>query len=433
MSGTRRVYPAPRERTRRAEAPGWVPHPMSANMPRATHDLALKLWRDGYRALPAERLRHENPDAFPGSLLGRRAAVVRGPDGVRMFYDNALVSRRRAIPAPLAGLLFGRGAVHGMDDEAHAERKGMFLGILTDERTAPLARAVTADLRRRVDGWRGRDVVVFDELAETYGVAALRWAGVDVSPAEARRWSRRLAAIVDGFGFAGRAYPKGWAARVLADRWAARLVEDTRAGRRTPEPGTALAVIADSDLPPRTAAVELLNVLRPTVAVAWLATFAVLALAEHPQWATQLRGPDADPRRVAFVHEVRRLYPFVPALAGRVTCPVKAGGVELAKGDRLVLDVVGTDQDPQQWHDPEEFLPERFQDLEPDPYGFVPQGGGDPETGHRCPGEPLTVRLLAETVGVVADLDLQVVSRPTYDPTRMPTRPDRGLVVKVAP
>ncbi|MDH2414602.1 cytochrome P450 [Nocardioides sp. CER19] len=402
-------------------------------VPRRRNDLALKLWREGYRALPAERLRHEDPDAFAGSLLGRRTAVVRGPAGARLFYDDAVVSRRRAMPAPLAGLLFGRGAVHGMDDRAHAERKEMFMDLLADERIAPLASAACDDLRRRADSWRGREVVVFDELAETYGAAVLRWAGVDLSPADARRWSRRLAAIVDGFGFAGRAYPRGWAARVLADRWATRLVEDTRSGRRTPEPGTVLAVIAGSELPARVAGVELLNVLRPTVAVAWLGTFAVLALAEHPQWAAQLRGPDADPRRVAFVHEVRRLYPFVPALAGRVTCPVKAGDVDLGPGDRIVLDVVGTDQDPQQWRAPGEFLPERFQDLDPDPYAFVPQGGGDPATGHRCPGEPLTVRLLADTVGVVADLDLQVVSRPAYDPTRMPSCPDRGLVVSVAP
>ncbi|SFC33783.1 fatty-acid peroxygenase [Nocardioides terrae] len=392
-------------------------------------DLALKLWRDGYRALAAERLRHDDPDAFEGSLLGRRTAVVRGAEGARLFYDTSRVRRGRAIPAPLAGLIFGRGAVHGLDDEAHAERKGMFLGLLDEDRIGPLASAIGADLRRRAAGWHGREVVVFDELVETYGAAVLRWAGVELPAREERAWSRRLAAIVDGFGFAGAAYARGWRARLVADRWAARLIEETRRGRRTPPADTALAVIAASDLPSRVAGVELLNVLRPTVAVAWPATFAALALVTHPEWRDSLTGPDAERRRIAFGHEARRLYPFVPALAGRARCPVKAGPVELREGDRIMLDVIGTDHDPQTWRDPEAFVPDRFVDNDPDSYGYVPQGGGDPATGHRCPGEPLTVRLLAETVGALAEVDLRVVSRPAYDPRRMPARPDRGLVV----
>jgi fatty-acid peroxygenase len=392
-------------------------------------DLAARLWRDGYRALGDERLRHDDPDAFAGRMLGRRTAVVRGADGARLFYDSARVRRRDAIPVPLAALLFGRGAVHGLDDEAHAERKAMFLGVLAEDRIAPLVTAVGEELRRRAAAWTGREITVFDELAEAYGTCVLSWAGVDLPVQDARRWSRRLAAIVDGFGFAGTAYARGWAARLTADRWAARLVEEVRAGRRTPAPESALGTIAASDLTARVAGVELLNVLRPTVAVAWLGTFAALALATHPEHRDRLRADDRS--RVAFGHEVRRLYPFVPALAGRMRCPVKVGPVQLQEGDRIVLDVVGTDHDPQVWHDPHEFVPDRFADADPDAYSYVPQGGGDPSTGHRCPGEPLTVRLLAATLGVLAELDLTVASRPGYDPTRMPTRPDRGLVVRV--
>ena len=400
---------------------------------RRPHDLALRLKREGYRALAAERLHHDDPDAFAARMLGRRTAVVRGTEGARLFYDTSRVRRTDAMPAPLSALLFGRGAVHGLDGEEHAERKAMFLELLSDERTAPLAAAVGEDLRRRAQRWRGRTITVFDELAESYGTAVLGWAGIDVSEAEARRWSHRLVAIVDGFGLAGAAYARGWAARVTADRWAARLVEDVRHGRRPPSPDSALALIASTDLSARVAGVELLNILRPTVAVAWPGTFAVLALAMHPERRESLRGDDAaaDRARIAFGHEVRRLYPFVPALAGRLRCPVKAGPVELEEGDRIVLDVVGTDQDPQLWHEPHVFEPDRFLDGDPDPFSYVPQGGGDPATGHRCPGEPLTARLLAETVGACADLDLTVVSRPAYDARRMPTRPDRGLVVSV--
>ena len=57
-------------------------------------------------------------------------------------------------------------------------------------------------------------------------------------------------------------------------------------------------------------------------------------------------------------------------------------------------------------------------------FDLVPQGGGHP-SGHRCPGESLTLRLLSETVGVLAAVDLEV-SQDTADATRIPTLP-RGI------
>src|SRR4051794_14372496 len=72
-------------------------------------------------------------------------------------------------------------------------------------------------------------------------------------------------------------------ARNRAKRWAGRLIADVRAGRLTPPEDSALAVIAGyrnregKPLQAYTAAVELLNVLRPTVAVSVFIVFAALA------------------------------------------------------------------------------------------------------------------------------------------------------------
>jgi fatty-acid peroxygenase len=178
------------------------------------------------------------------------------------------------------------------------------------------------------------------------------------------------------------------------------------------------------------AGVELLNVLRPTVAVAWPGAFLALALAEHLQWRRVLREDATGERAIAFGHEVRRTCPFVPALAGRITRETELDGVSLHEGDRLVLDVPGTNQDPGWWDDAHRFRPERFADVMPDPFAFVPQGGGDTRTGHRCPGEPLTVRMLAQTARVLAGLDFEVLGDTSYDPTRIPTLPGRGLTIR---
>ena len=59
------------------------------------------------------------------------------------------------------------------------------------------------------------------------------------------------------------------------------------------------------------AAVELINLVRPTVAVSWYIVFAALALHEHPGYREKLRTGD-DAYAGLFVQEVRRFYPFAP-------------------------------------------------------------------------------------------------------------------------
>jgi fatty-acid peroxygenase len=76
------------------------------------------------------------------------------------------------------------------------------------------------------------------------------------------------------------------------------------------------------------------------------------------------------------------------------------------------------------------FRHERFAALMPDPFAYVPQGGGDPDTGHRCPGEPLTVRMLSETARVLAGVDYEPTGDTSYDATRIPTLPRGGLTVR---
>jgi fatty-acid peroxygenase len=398
-------------------------------------DLGLHLWRAGYQALPQQRSDHGGADVFESSLLGHRAVVLRGRAGARLFYDQSVVQRDGAFPPPLADLLFGRGAVHGLDGSEHAARKRMFLDILAEDRSDDLAATVGRDLERRVERWPGRTVVVFDELVEVYGAAVQAWAGVRAGPGAVRRNSHRLATIVDGFGGSGLAYPRAWAARLRADRWASRQVAAARGQTVDVRPESALAQIANGpgrDLPLRVAGVELLNILRPTVAVAWPATFLARDLALFPQWRPLLRdGPGATGRRTAFGHEVRRTCPFVPALAGRVHHPAEIDGTQVDAGDYVVLDVPATNHDPHLWDEPDEFLPERFADQMPDPFGFVPQGGGDPATGHRCPGEPLTVRILNETARVLADVQYEPARGTAYDTDRIPTLPTGRFPVRV--
>jgi fatty-acid peroxygenase len=396
-------------------------------------DLALDLLRHGYIAVDRDRARRRGGDAYASRLLGHRAVVVRGPDGVAVFYDETLVARTGAVPVVLANLLFGPGAVHGLDGREHRERRGVFTAALEDRDRDRLVAEVAAEVEHAVASWGaspdGGTVVVHDALVEAYGRAVLRWSGVDVADEEAPRLAHELACIVDGLGGAGAAYPRAWRARRRTDRWARAQVVAVRDGRHAPQPGSWLARVAATDLDPRTAGVELLNVLRPTVAVAWLGAFAAVALDRDPSLRAHLATPRADEQHLAFAQEVRRTSPFVPVLAGRVTRSATVNGVEVRRGDRIVLDVWGTDTDDRLWEHGPHFVASRFaaDPLSP-PEHLVPQGGG-PADGHRCPGEPLTVRMLAETVRVLAGTDVRLVGLGLVDPTRIPTLPDAGVRV----
>lgn len=61
---------------------------------------------------------------------------------------------------------------------------------------------------------------------------------------------------------------------------------------------------------------------------------------------------------------------------------------------------------------------------------FVPQGGGKVESGHRCPGEVITVGLLALTAGELSRLDAEVARDGLeWSMRRLPTRPKNGVLL----
>ena len=142
-----------------------------------------------------------------------------------------------------------------------------------------------------------------------------------------------------------------------------------------------------------------------------------------------------DDVQARFEHELRRWYPFAPLLAGRLRKPLPWPGGRMRRGDFIVLDIVGTNRDPAIWDDPDEFRPERFLDeagsvVEPGVLDYVPHGGGDTRTGHRCPGEPSAAALLEVTLRRLSAADVQPTSVARAVPLlRIPSRAPDGTPV----
>ena len=400
-----------------------------------TLDRSAQLAVQGYRFATGLRHRH-GADVVATRLLVRPALVVGGRDSVRRFYDTTQVQREGAVPRPLRRTLFGDGPVHALDDNEHLHRKAMFLSLV--------GAGQVASLRARADqGWQDAAIrwvqsgrwAVYDESVEVLGAAVMAWAGLPAPPDEASTRARDLAAVVDGFASVGPAHVRARRARRRTEVWMRDAITDARAGRTDPGVGTALAVVAHHRDPSgdlldlRTATTELHNVLRPTVAVSWFISFAALALHQHPGWRQRLRDGDVDLLR-AFAHEVRRLFPFVPVLAARARHDLDWDGHHVHAGGLVVLDVHGTNHDPRYWPDPDTFDPDRFVGHQPDPYTLIPQGGGDRTSGHRCPGEDITIELLAGAAQALTSLDYDVPAQDLrYSFRHIPTRPRSGVII----
>ncbi|MFC7846682.1 cytochrome P450 [Streptomyces sp. NPDC057382] len=396
-------------------------------------DSSLALLAKGYTWLPGRRRRTGAP-LVRTRLMGQHAVALHGPQAVRFFYDERHVERGSALPGPVLSTLFGHGAVHTLDGPRHRGRKGMFLSLLTGpQAVAGVVDAVTADWEETVRSWPGRRIVLFDEASRVLTRGVCRWAGIPLDDGDAM--AADLVSLVDGFATAG---PRHWRARRararLEDRLGA-LVEDVRSGPAAAAEGSVLDVVSrhrDTDgqlLDPRTAAVELLNVARPTVAVCWFVAYAGHAL-RRPDVREELRGGDPA-QAVAFAHELRRFYPFAPFVGGRAVTDLDWHGEPIPRGTMVLLDLYGQNHDPEVWDEPYAFAPRRFLGHPPARDELIPQGGGDPATGHRCPGEDITIALLAALAPRLARLEYEVPEQDLRIPlNRLPARIRSGFVIE---
>lgn len=405
------------------------------------YGFAERIWRrarDGARSAPLR-------------LLGHDAMLVRGAEGVALFYDERRVARHGAMPALVQETLFGHGSVHSLDGSAHRHRKATFVDVAYRdaevERILPLLEEEWRT--ERADWIEGGTRSAYDAAVGALGRAVMRWAGLPGTAAARTRWAARLAQIVDGFGvpyspeFLLAGIHRGW-----SDRHAEKLIRAVREERLHPASGTALHAWAHHRdergelLPARLAGVELQNVLRPMIAVSRFVAFAARELHERPEWRERIAAEAAErgslvggPLATAFAQEVRRTAPFVPVLPARTLVPVELDGQRVEAGGRVVLDILGTDTDPASWDRADAFEPERF--IGVDDYeaiaAFIPHGGADVATGHRCPGEKLAIAGLSAAIATLSDPSLTILdSGLDVNRRRLPTKPASGARVRRA-
>jgi fatty-acid peroxygenase len=176
------------------------------------------------------------------------------------------------------------------------------------------------------------------------------------------------------------------------------------------------------------AAVEIINLLRPIVAVGRYVIFAAMALARHPEWRARFAAGDESSLE-PFAEEVRRLYPFFPIIGGLARETFTWRGYSFRKGDWVLLDLYGTNHDARRFPSPDQFLPGRDISWKAQGFDFIPHGGGNAAVSHRCPGETITVELMKEAIRLLSrDMSYEVPEQDlALDLSQIPAKPKAGL------
>jgi fatty-acid peroxygenase len=398
-------------------------------------DSTFALLRDPYDYISrqSKKLRSE---VFQARLLLQNTIMMVGEEAAELFYTSPKLTRKGAMPEPVLSTLLGAGGVQSLDGAEHRHRKAMFMSLMSDDSSVKdLTNTFTDLLHIRSQRWTMTErAVLYDDVRELLTRAVCGWAGVPLKESEVQERTNELTAL---FHDAGAKNPKHlWSrlARQITERWAKEIIEDIRARRLSPPEESAAHVIAfyrdpsGKPLSSSIAAVELLNVLRPTVAVSVFIVFVAHALHQHRVSWERL----SDERYLeAFVQEVRRFYPFFPATASRVKTDFEFKGTHFAGGTRVMLDLYGTNHNRQSWDKPEEFRPERFLNWEENLYSFIPQGGGNPYQTHRCPGEKITVELMkAAAVFLARDIRYDLPPQDlTINKGKLPALPPSQFVM----
>ncbi|MBB5174610.1 cytochrome P450 [Texcoconibacillus texcoconensis] len=403
-----------------------------------TLDNSVNLLEEGYLFIKNRTERYQS-DLFIARVLGKKVICMSGKEAAKMFYDTEKFQRNGAVPKRIQKSLFGENAIQTLDGPEHIDRKRLFMSLMAaSNKQKSVAELVTDEWTKAAKKWaKEEEIVLFDEAKDVLCRAACKWAGVPLEESEVSERANDFSDMVDAFGAVGPRHRKGRRARKRAEAWITEVIEDVRSGKRQAKEGSPLYEMAQykdedgNELSAQMAAIELINVVRPIVAIAIYITFEAVALAQHRPCREELQS--GDPKYLEmFVQEVRRYYPFTPLLGAQVKTGFIWNDVKFKQGMLVFLDVYGTNHDPNLWDNPEQFRPHRFDTRKESLYDFIPQGGGDPKKGHRCPGEGITIEVMKASADFLAnkityDIPEQDMS---YSLAKMPTLPKSGFIMQ---
>lgn len=400
-------------------------------------DHSLSLMREGYLYI-LNRRHSFSSEIFETRLLGKKAICMGGKEAAEVFYDTEKFKREDAAPNRVVQTLFGKNGVQALDGQDHKHRKEMFMSIMSPKGLQSLKDITNKQWKLALSKWQQMDeVVLYDEVKEILCRTACQWAGVPLEEDDVKKLGKDLAAMYESPAAIGPNHWSGRHARNRVEKWIGELVEKVRNGELNPPEGTALHKFSwhrdleGNLLNTDTVSVEVINILRPIVAIAIFINFTVLALHHYPKEREKLKTFDERYAQM-FVQEVRRFYPFFPFVAALVKKDFTWNNYKFEEGTLTLLDLYGTNHDPEIWENPDIFDPNRFAKWDGSPFNFIPQGGGDHFMGHRCAGEWVTIEVMKVSLDyLVNQMNYEVPNQDlSYSMVSIPSIPHSNIILK---
>lgn len=159
-------------------------------------------------------------------------------------------------------------------------------------------------------------------------------------------------------------------------------------------------------------------------------TWAVLKLLERPDLLSALRRDLATgepPLLGHIIKETLRLFPAAPAGLRRTTRELTFEGFRIPKGQLVAFSIYATHRLPTLYADPLAFRPERWEALQPQPYSYLPFGGGS----RYCIGAGLATRTLNLALKELVRFELTPAWPTPVREAGNTLHPEGGLLVRV--
>lgn len=360
---------------------------------------------EGYLLL-SELRKEANAPVVKARLLNKEVIAIYGKEAAKKFYDPRNFKREGAMPKIVLKTLFGENGVQTLDGQAHEHRKTIFMDLMTPKRMEEYHRILDKSLTQKLDRQQGQ-FELFDLAKDVLFRSICEWAGIDLSQLtkkEVDQLAEYQISMISSAVTNPATHIKGIDNRKKSEKWAQSLIENARINPVAGKEDVALYAFAKATddhgelLPIDVAAVELLNVIRPTVALTvWIALMGH-ALFSRPDIYQRLHA-EFDQLQDSFIQEMRRYYPFFPMLPAFAIQDVEVDGYLIPKDSWVVLDLYGTNHDDRMIETPEVFRISRYLGKEKhisydEEYEMIAQGGGEFKTMHRCAGEWITLHTL---------------------------------------
>lgn len=359
----------------------------------------------GYNLLADLREDVKSP-VVKAKFLTEEVIAIYGEEAAGKFYDPSNFKRGGAMPKPILKTLFGEDGVQTLDGDEHHHRKNYFMDLMTPERMEDYRDILDKNLREKLNNQHG-EFELFDLANHVLFTSICQWSGINLDRYDDERVSelaKNQISMISGAITSPTDHIKGISDRNDSEKWAKELIEEAR---KNPVPGKedlALYTFANARdlegdlLSLDVAAVELLNIIRPTVALTvWVALMGH-ALFEIDGVYDELKA-DFDKLQDPFIQEMRRYYPFFPMLPAIAVSDVEIDGYKIPKDSWVVLDLYGSNHDERTIKNPEKFDIKRYigkaEDISyEEEYEMIAHGGGKFREMHRCAGEWITLHTL---------------------------------------